>query len=68
MFCPTCGKLMKSKEGKLCCAKCGYTEEISFAEKEQMKKVAYMQENDILTVDEDMVIEKKPTCPTKCPN
>lgn len=68
MFCPKCGKLMKSKDGKLTCAKCGYAEEISSAEKEQMKKVAYMQENDILIVDDDMDIETKPTCAIKCPN
>ena len=68
MFCPKCGKLMKSKDGKLTCAKCGYAEEISSAEKEHMKKVAYMQENDILIVDDDMEIETKPTCAIKCPN
>ena len=67
MFCPKCGKLMKSKDGKLTCAKCGYAEEISSAEKEHMKKVAYMQENDILIVDDDMEIETKPTCAIKCP-
>ncbi|HJK59450.1 MAG TPA: transcription factor S, partial [Methanocorpusculum sp.] len=53
--------MMKSKDSKLTCAKCGYAEEISSAEKEHMKKVAYMQENDILIVDDDMEIETKPT-------
>ena len=56
MFCPKCGKLMKSRDGKLTCAKCGYAEEISSAENEHMKKVAYMHENDILIVDDDMDI------------
>jgi DNA-directed RNA polymerase subunit M len=68
MFCPKCGKLMKSKDGKLTCRKCGYAEEISSAEKEQMKKVAYMRENDILIVDDDLEIETKPTCAMKCPS
>jgi DNA-directed RNA polymerase subunit M len=59
---------MKSKDGKLTCRKCGYAEDISSAEKEQMKKIAYMQENDILIVDDDIEIETKPTCSIKCPN
>jgi DNA-directed RNA polymerase subunit M len=68
MFCPKCGKLMKAKDGSLCCTKCGYTEVISAAGKENMKKVSYMQESDILIVDDDMAIETKPTCSIKCPS
>ena len=68
MFCPTCGKLMKSKDGQLCCSKCGYTETITAENKEQMKKVAYMQENDILIVEEGADIGTNPTIEIKCPN
>lgn len=68
MFCPECGKLMKSKDGQLCCSQCGYKETITAENKEQMKKVAYMQENDILIVEEGADIGTKPTCAIKCPN
>ncbi|HJJ48152.1 MAG TPA: transcription factor S [Methanocorpusculum sp.] len=68
MFCPNCGKLLKSKDGALTCTACGYTEKISAQEKEQMKKVAYMQENDILVVDEGAEIGTKPTIAVQCPN
>ena len=68
MFCPECGQLMKSKDGKLTCSKCGYAEEITAKEKEQMKKVAYMQENDILIVDGDENLGTKPTLAVTCPN
>ncbi|HJJ42601.1 MAG TPA: transcription factor S [Methanocorpusculum sp.] len=70
MFCPKCGKLMKSKDGSMVCPnpECGYSEKISTEEKEQMKKIAYMQENDILIVEEGSDIGTKPTIAIKCPN
>lgn len=68
MFCPSCGKLMRSKDGLLCCSKCGYSETITAENKEQMKKVVYMQESDILIVEEGMDIGTKPTTAVKCPN
>lgn len=68
MFCPECGKLMKARDGKFVCTKCGHEESISKEEKDQMKKVAYMQENDILIVDGDENIGTKPTIQITCPN
>lgn len=63
MFCPDCGSLMKPKDEKWSCKKCGYTREVK--EEDHQVITSRREEKETVIIEDE--IDTLPTTKARCP-